>query len=399
MDHGKRVAYLMFKILEPQGRFDGKRLRDICLMAMLHDVGAYKTEEIDKMVVFETIDVWEHSIYGYLFLKYFSPLKDLADVVLFHHAECDELEQLSPDNRLLAQLVSLCDRADIFLLHSGNDEGFRRYIEKYRDKKYYSEVIDMFLASGINIDTVYDEINSDAVFNKVFRETPLTGDEVSGYIKMIVYSIDFRSGQTVVHTVASTCIAGMLAGMLGVDGKDIERIKTGAMLHDIGKVGIPNHILESPGRLNPAEMEIMRTHAELTEQILDGNVDEDIKRIAARHHEKLNGTGYPHRLGADEITLYERIVAVADIFSALCGTRNYKNAYPKEKIVVIMEDMAMQNLLDEGIVSLALGRFEEIAEEVNKVSEPVVQAYNDMNGEYQRIRAEIKNKFKTWRDR
>jgi HD-GYP domain-containing protein (c-di-GMP phosphodiesterase class II) len=171
------------------------------------------------------------------------------------------------------------------------------------------------------------------------------------------------------------------------------------MLHDIGKVGVPNHILESTGRLSPAEMEIMRTHVELTERILDGNVDEDIKRIAVHHHEKLNGTGYPKRLGPDEISLYDRIVAVADIFSALCGARNYKNAYPKEKIVVIMEDMSMQNLLDEKVVTLALEHFEEIVGEVSRVSEPVVRAYNEMNEEYQKIRTEIKNKFKTWRDR
>ena len=94
MDHGERVAYLMYKVLKPQEMFDEAELRDICILAMLHDVGAYKTEEIDKMVLFETKDVWEHSAYGSLFLKYFSPLKELASVILFHHAECNELEYL-----------------------------------------------------------------------------------------------------------------------------------------------------------------------------------------------------------------------------------------------------------------------------------------------------------------
>ncbi|MDR0464365.1 MAG: hypothetical protein LBG94_04510, partial [Treponema sp.] len=76
VNHGKRVAYLVFKILEGQHKYDDKQLRDICILTMLHDIGAYKTEEIDKMIIFETANVLEHSAYGYLFLKYFSPLKD-----------------------------------------------------------------------------------------------------------------------------------------------------------------------------------------------------------------------------------------------------------------------------------------------------------------------------------
>ena len=395
IDHGKRVAYLVFTILNKMNKFNDDQLRDICILAMLHDMGAYKTEEIDKMVIFETIDVWEHSIYGYLFLKYFSPLKEFSPVILFHHADCDEVKYLdNKEHQMLAQLISLCDRADVFALHNGNNTSFQQYINKYRNIKYRDEIVDMFLASGVNIYTVFNEIDSDAAFINVFRRTPLTADEVNGYIKMIIYSIDFRSSQTVIHTVATVCIAGILANLLGASENEIEKIKTGAMLHDIGKIGIPLHILESPDRLNDADMEIMKSHVEITEKILEGNVDDEIKHIAVKHHENLNGTGYPKGLKLHDIAFYDRIVSIADIFSALCGVRSYKNAYPREKILGILSDMSAENFLDPEIVSLTIKHFDTIIDTVNRESHPIIQAYHDMNEEYRRIRADIENKIR-----
>ena len=386
VDHGKRVAYLMFKILEKQSKYDNKQLRDICILAMLHDIGAYKTEEIDKMIIFETIGVWEHSIYGYLFLKYFSPLKELSPVVLYHHADCNEAKHLDADHQLLAQLISLCDRADISLQYKKDVEGFIKHLQKNRDKKYFGHVIDLFFESGIDIATVFDGIDSDEAFNSIFMNTPLTEDEANGYIRMIIFSIDFRSSQTVIHTVATSCIACCLAELLGIDKNEIEKIKTGAMLHDIGKIGIPVYILESTSKLSEADMEIMRTHVDVTEKILDGNVEEEIKNIAVKHHEKLNGTGYPKKLCSDNINLYDRIVAVADIFSALCGTRSYKNEYSKEKVIRIMNEMS--GLIDPEIVSLVIKNYDEIYEAVERESVPVINDYNAINEEYLRIKNE-----------
>jgi putative nucleotidyltransferase with HDIG domain len=390
IDHGKRVAYLLYKVLEGRCKYDNRKMRDICILAMLHDVGAYKTEEIDKMVVFETIDVWEHSIYGCLFLKYFSPLKEMAPVILFHHAECNELKRLENlEHQLLAQLTSLCDRADVFALHGGNADGFKDYINQNRNIKYYDYIVDMFLTAGINIDNVFEGIDTDEAFNHVLSNTPLSKEEVNGYIKMIVSSIDFRSSQTVIHTVATTCIAGIMAGLLGVDENDIEKIKTGAMLHDIGKIGIPVHILESTDKLNDADMKIMRGHVDITEKILHGNVDADVEHIAVNHHERLDGTGYPKHFGVRDIAFFDRIVVIADIFSALCGSRSYKTAYPKEKIIRILNDMSCQNLIDPEIAALSIKHYDEIIEAVYRESLPVIQAYNDMNEEYRRIRSEL----------
>lgn len=92
-------------------------------------------------------------------------------------------------------------------------------------------------------------------------------------------------------------------------------------MHDVGKIGIPLSILEKPGKLDDEEMKVMRTHVELTEDILEGCIEPVLLQAAARHHEKLDGSGYPRGLHAAELSMPDRIIAVADIVSALVYTR------------------------------------------------------------------------------
>jgi HD-GYP domain-containing protein (c-di-GMP phosphodiesterase class II) len=391
VDHGTRVAYLMFKVLMKQNKYDRKQLHDICILAMLHDIGAYKTEEIDKLTVFETSKIWEHSIYGFLFLKYFSPLKDYAEAILFHHANCNEIMSLRPSLQELAQIISLCDRVDIFLLSSNNIDGLYQLIEKGRDTKYRSNIIDLFMSANIDLHKINERIHSDNDFISTFYDTPITSEEADEYLKMIIFSIDFRSSQTVIHTVGTVCASRMLAELSGFNKDDIEKITTGAMLHDIGKTGIPVFILESPNRLTKEEMEIMKTHVDMTDKIISGNVDGDIKQIAVQHHEKLNGSGYPKRLDAQDIILSGRIVSIADIFSALCCARSYKGVYSKERTVTIFNDMSAEGLIDAEIVSLLISNYDRILEEMDAVSQPVIDAYNKLNAEYSRILENVKN--------
>jgi putative nucleotidyltransferase with HDIG domain len=390
MDHGKRVAYLMYKTLSRARLYEGKELRDICLLGVLHDVGAYKTEEIDKMVVFETVDVWEHSIYGYLFLSCFSPLKDLADVVLYHHANCDEVRLLENEgHQMLAQLMSLCDRADIFAITGGIDAAFKQYVEKQRDKKYRGDVVDMFMATGISVDGLRGAVDADEGFKELLSVTSLTGEEVDAYLKMIIYAIDFRSRYTVIHTVGLGFVAIKIAELLGVDADGLEKIRTGALLHDIGKIGIPVSILDFPGKLSDPDMAKMRTHIELSEKILRGNVDEEILNIAINHHEKLDGSGYHRRLSAPDIAFHDRIVAVADIFEALCGIRSYKTAFPKEKIIGIISGMSEKGLIDKDISELVIEQYDIIAEDLHCKTRPVFALYNALNEDFAWIREDI----------
>ena len=356
IDHGKRVAYGLFKELYPLGLYEDKQLRDICILGLLHDVGAYKTEDIDSIIGLDTENKWNHSVYGYLFLKYFSPIKSLAPVVLFHHADDCQMVHLSEEHQKLTQLLKLLDRADI-----------HQYFNK--DMTYMDH-------AGMADLTDTDDIDEDMEFNRIFRYGDFSSEAVEAYLKMIVFSIDFRSPQTMIHTFAATHTAEALARLAGVDESQIKSLKAGAMMHDIGKMGTPLRILESINKkLSPSDMEIMKKHVVFSEDILLGCVDDKILNIAVNHHEKLNGQGYPKGLDKSSLAYLDRLMAVADVFSAISVPRSYQEAFPKEKAVKILSNFKDKNLLDQSIIELAVTHYDEIINSLNIKSKPVIAAY------------------------
>ena len=170
---------------------------------------------------------------------------------------------------------------------------------------------------------------------------------------------------------------------MGLSGEQIHNIYYGALLHDLGKIGIPVEILEYPGRLSSQAMAIMRTHVDLTEKILGGTIEEKIMRIALRHHEKLDGSGYPRGLSGEELTIEERIVAVSDIVSALLGTRSYKEAFSKERTLSIIEEQAGEGKIDRSVVEVLKENFDTILEEVEEGCRPVLDTYYGLRKDYQ----------------
>ena len=112
------------------------------------------------------------------------------------------------------------------------------------------------------------------------------------------------------------------------------------MLHDIGKLGVSNSILDKPGKLDPDEWAAMQMHAAYTETILSRIAAfDDLARIAGAHHERLDGKGYPRGLKSDEIAFETRIITTADIFDALTAERPYRAAMPVSKAFGVMSDM------------------------------------------------------------
>ena len=133
--HGARVSYLVFQMLKEDGTYTPSEMRNLLILAALHDIGAYKTEEIDRMVEFETKEVWNHSIYGYLFFHYFTPFEYWDSVVLYHHMPWNRLRKQKdvPERvREAAQILNLADRADIYFGSSGYTGGYQRFTEFLR---------------------------------------------------------------------------------------------------------------------------------------------------------------------------------------------------------------------------------------------------------------------------
>ena len=351
--HELRSASYADQLLEAAG-IEGETRRDLDCLVFLHDIGAYKTEEIARMIQFETETCWDHAIYGMLFLHHYSPFSTMADAVMFHHSRYDKMLEAGIDRRTAqtASLISFCDRLDIFLTYGHGT--LAQFLQRIRRREYagwfYPALLE--LAEKADLKSVA-AARPDFLFQRE-RQFPFSSRQIETLLTMLIVVIDFRSRHTVTHTMITASTAVQLGRRCGVSADDQQALKIAGMFHDLGKIGIPLDILENPGRLTPAEMTIMKTHVEKTAAILNGWVSEEICDIALRHHEKLDGSGYPDGLTLQQLTLPQRILAVADIFSALTGERSYKQAYPLERSCQILAEMRDAGQLDPQVVNAVL---------------------------------------------
>jgi len=152
---------------------------------------------------------------------------------------------------------------------------------------------------------------------------------------------EFRDPETGAHIQRMAYYSQIIAKGLGLDEKNRKLILEAAPMHDVGKIGIPDYILLKPGKLTFDEFEVMKDHARLGHELLKDSGSEILRtgaEIAISHHEKYDGTGYPHGLAGTKIPLFGRIVAVADVFDALTSARPYKKAWPLEDACRFLEE-------------------------------------------------------------
>jgi len=170
-----------------------------------------------------------------------------------------------------------------------------------------------------------------------------------------------RSKETGDHVKRVAEYSKLLALKHGLDLKEAEEIKMASPMHDIGKVGIPDSILNKPGKLSDEEFVVMKTHAELGYEMLKGSQQSLLKTaaiISMEHHEKWNGSGYPRGLKGEDIHLYGRITAIADVFDALGHDRVYKKAWPLEKILELFKEERGKHF-DPSLIDLFLTNLDD----------------------------------------
>ena len=375
MHHSERTAYILYKMLLTEGRMSNQEMADYVIIAMLHDIGTCKLEYIDHWADFEKEDLWPHSIFGFLFLKYLSPLDNKAEIVLYHHLDYNKHYMIKSHYIKIAEYLFMADKMDVTMSMPGTLES--DYLQKYRNIKFSAEALNLFLKANAQY-KVLDCLKKDDYLREIdelIASVNFTEEYKRKFLQMLVYIIDFRSQYTVIHTLATTIFAQELGEMMHLAAQEKYNMYYGALLHDIGKIAIPLSILESTGRLSPKEMDIMKKHVEITDHILRGIVDDEVREIAIRHHEKIDGSGYFRGLKGDELTRPQRIVAVADIISALYGKRSYKEAFGADKIKSIIQSDADNGKICPQVVGVAVRNMERIIQNFEKKKDAALGTY------------------------
>lgn len=375
--HNIRTAYLALKIGEKFSFREGTNLQSLVLLAIYHTIGFYREDfhyhynPYDSNPDFFSVTPEIESRYAFscYYLNDMTPLGYAAKAIEEFANEIPEFKKNQPisDYKRIIYLSALISD----------------YYKKNPDKPIPEDITTI---SHISLDentiSIFKELNADNSILKAFQ-TNQAEEELSTYItnikyspdetiqlqKLLVYFLDFKSTYTVSHAINTACYSISLGLRCNLSSDDLGELFTSALLHDIGKIATPQRILEAPGKLSPEDMGIMRHHVNHTKRILRDYAPESIIQDAYRHHEKLNGSGYPNHITAENLSLIQRILTVADITSALNDSRSYKGEFSTEKIYRILGDMTEKGELDSSITRFIMEDFEQISIEQQKLLE------------------------------
>ena len=372
--HHKRVSYTAVSLARVL-RLPRAERTDLYIAGLMHDVGGFSVSSRLAALRFET-DGAHHAELGYRLLRKNPLLEDVAPIVRHHHTPFRKLGTLpahqgGPQRRLfLANLLCLADRVDALFLRR-NKTRPRDMVKKLRglagiqfDPGGVDALSGLARSEGFWADMASpDPTRTLADSPDLFDERSMSRGQLAAASTAFSQIIDFRSTFTATHTrgVAETAVC--LAEKAGFDGPDLDQMRLAGNLHDLGKLAVPSEILEKPGPLDPGEMEIMRRHPELGHAILSSVPGlEEVRDWATQHHEQPGGRGYPAGLAGRELSLGSRILAVADVFTALREDRPYRAGMSREGTLRVMDDMADRGALAPLVTALVHEHFEEINE-------------------------------------
>ena len=203
------------------------------------------------------------------------------------------------------------------------------------------------------------------LINRDISEVVTLHKEIENTQKEVIFTLgtigEARSKETGNHVKRVAEYSYLLAKLYGLSSKDCNLIKLASPMHDIGKIGIPDSVLKKPAKLTYEEFEIMKTHSKIGYDMLKSSNQEIMKvsaSIALTHHEKYNGKGYPKGLKANDIDIFGRITAIADVFDALGSDRVYKKAWELDKIIKLLKEEKSQHF-DPKIVDIFLNNLDK----------------------------------------
>lgn len=365
--HGRRVGMLAAELGRELG-LDEQTINFVYNAGLLHDCGVSSTRHHQRLLVdLEWSGAEEHCIRGYELLKDFAPLADLAPVIRYHHSRWENLAPLGVDERtaLLANLVYLADRIDVLCApyHATNSvlnhsRDIVALIESYNGKLFAPQLIETFRSLGAReafwlmlMPQYVEEYQADMARNVSHRE--IGWDEMRQGAAIFARIIDAKSPFTTEHSFGVARLCRYLGQQFNLPEERCDMVYVAGLLHDIGKLQVPDEILENPGQLDDDQYGIMKVHSYATYRVLKKIKGlEEIALWAASHHETLDGLGYPFHFHGGELPIEARIINVADIFQALAQNRPYRGPMEPAKILSFLRDRVSKGKADLRVVDM-----------------------------------------------
>lgn len=367
--HGERVAYMAVSCAR-QLEWDGSMVDDLFHVALLHDLGV-SSSRVHKHLIAE-MD-WEgaelHCVLGEHFLANFTPLAHLSPIIRHHHTHWDLLSEydLTTQQALTANLIYLTDRVDALnaqfsqqphLSVEAKRSAITGAITQSRGSRFAPELVDAFLSLAAN-DAFWltlEPLNLAGYIHEMEEQGHgllSNYDEIRQLSLIFAHIVDAKSDFTYDHSLGVARLSRHLAELAELPEHRVALIEIAALLHDLGKLGVPDEILDKPASLTAEEVTIMHRHSYDTFRILRHiNGFEQIAEWAGNHHETLLGDGYPFHHEQSDLGTESRIIMVADIFQALAQDRPYRKGLAAEVILEELCTLRQAGKIDGTLVGL-----------------------------------------------
>ncbi|MBF0574252.1 MAG: HD domain-containing protein [Desulfamplus sp.] len=377
--HQIRTAFIAWEIAKASG-IPKERIENLFVASLFHDIGALSLEEKIKIHNFDGNylagnNLEDHCILGeYLFetCSLFAPAKT---IVRYHHKPWRLWGTIDRPEAFDSQILCLADylerkiNRNQYILYQV--DGVKKAASKTSGKLINKDIVELFFEIS-GREEFWLDLSSPRLYSVLLHSGPFRGREIDyenifPIASLFRSTIDFKSRFTATHSTGVAECAVMLSKIFGLSESEIEQMELAGYFHDLGKLAVPNSILEKPDKLTNDEFAVIKQHTYYTYSVLNtiGGLN-NIAEWAAFHHEKIDGSGYPFHVGAQKINTGSRIMAVADIFTALAEDRPYRKRMEREQIQTILKSQVSNNVLDKKIVNLLIENFEEISSTVTE---------------------------------
>jgi response regulator RpfG family c-di-GMP phosphodiesterase len=332
-----------------------------------------------------------HSIYGYLFLQYLSPVPYLAKIIMYHHRSHEQLVDVDYEYKKIAEYVNIAEKMDIYSTTMGSQFDLFMF-DKQAGTKISKQGLDHFYTCEAKYGMM-DKLQSGEYqqeLDEIVDYMLFSNEDKDKFLEMLMYCLGFRSESVVVDTVTTVCICEEIANKMMLPDTEKELLHYAALIHDIGMLALPQEIIEASRKLEPDEVKLVRTHVEIAGQELSGKMENEVVSIALTHHEREDGSGYPLRLQGGQMNMPQKILQVADVVSALINKRSYRDALPKEKVIAILNEEVTKKRLNRHVANIFLSSYDSIVQHVKEESAEILKMYQTLNMQYDQISKKYK---------
>ncbi|WP_371323017.1 HD domain-containing phosphohydrolase [Dechloromonas sp. ZY10] len=366
--HGKRVGIMAAECARHLGWPDW-RIERIFDLGLLHDIGVSSTATHRQLVSeFDWTSSQQHCEIGYRLLREYPPLADLAEPILYHHTHWPALPAgLPQETAEAANLIYLVDRVDALAAPFHAEGTLLRHTVSIREQvcqhaagRFSPTLLAAFLAASrpeafwLTLEPRGIRVYLGSMLSAT-AEQPVPAAELKPVARILSQIVDAKSPFTAEHSQGVAALARLLGEQCGITGVNLDKIEIAGLLHDIGKLRVPDEILDKPGQLDHDERQVMNAHSFETWQILRQIPGcEEIAPWAAYHHEEPGGHGYPFHLDATTLPLEARILRVADIFQAMTQNRPYRRGLDLTSAAAFMRELVASGRLDGALVERLL---------------------------------------------